>query len=82
MEKLKRDFTIRLNAFEVGVLTATISKSDNKQTLINVFKQLLDIGERIRRQAGAKTETLPNGQLKMTDEDGNIIIRLPYEWET
>jgi len=81
-EYLPRKWVLRLNIFEVGVLTALISRSEHsKGSLKQVLKQLQDFYRQIQEEAGVKKELLSNGLLKMTSADGVTIIRPPYEWE-
>jgi len=74
-------FTIQINVFEAGVLVSTIWQSNNRDSLKNVFKQLLEISKKLREEAGVKVEYLGNGRVKITDKDGNTIYREMYEWE-
>ena len=79
-----RDFTIKVNAFEGGVLIGVIYQLDNKkqQALKSVAKQLIALKEECEQESEVRKEVLPGGFLKITDRDGNTIIRPPYPWET
>ncbi|GAI02025.1 unnamed protein product [marine sediment metagenome] len=37
--------------------------------------------KQVEEEAGVKKEVIPGGRLKITDRDGNVIIREPYPWE-
>lgn len=78
-----RDFTIKLNALECGVLTAVIMQLEDRkqQTLKGVWEQLIALKKQVEEEAGVKKEVLPGGMLKITDRDGNEIIRAPFPWE-
>ncbi len=80
MSEVKK-YVLNVNAFEVGVLTAIISESGRKDLLKDVFKQLLDLRNKFREEAGVKVEHLGKGMVKLTDKDGNMIVRKMYEWE-
>ena len=74
-------YPIYVNAFEIGVLVSMIWRSQNKDALENVFKQLMDLVDRFRKQAGVKVQYLGKGVVKMTDKSGNTVIREMYDWE-
>jgi len=78
-----RDYTIKFTSFELGILTALIMQSDEKtqQALKPVWEQLIALKKRFEEEAGVKKEVLRGGRLKITDKDGNVIIREPYPWE-
>jgi len=78
-----RDYTIKLNSFECGVLMGVISQLDDRQrqALKPVYEQLLALKKQIEEEEGVKKEVIPGGRLKITDRDGNVIIRAPYPWE-
>lgn len=78
-----RDYNIKLNAFEAGVLQALIMASDDRkqQALRPVWEQLLALKKQIEEEAGVQKEMIPGGKLKITDSYGNIIIREPFPWE-
>jgi hypothetical protein len=78
-----RDYTIKLNALECGVLTGVIMQLEDKkqQALKGVLEQLIALKKQFEEEAGVKKEILPGGLLKMTDKDGTVIIREPYPWE-
>ncbi|GAI40814.1 unnamed protein product [marine sediment metagenome] len=48
----------------------------------SVIDQLITLHYEIREKAGVTTTKLANGTIKMTSEDGVVIVRAPYEWET
>ena len=78
-----RDYTLKVNSFECGVLHGVIMQLDdrNRQALSSVWEQLLEIKRQVEQEAGVKKEVLPGGMLRITDRDGNVIIRAPYPFE-
>ena len=78
-----RDYTIKLNSFELGVLSGVIMQSDERtQTALKpVWEQLITLKKQFEEEAGVKKEVLPGRMLKITDRDGNVIIREPFPWE-
>ena len=78
-----RDYTLKVNSFECGVLQGVIMQLDdrNRQALSSVWEQLLEIKRQVEQEAGVKKEVLPGGMLRITDRDGNVIIRAPYPFE-
>lgn len=78
-----RDFSIKLNAIEIGVLTGVIMQSDERaqMALKPVWEQLIAFKKQFEQEAGVKKEILPGGMLKTTDKDGTVIIRAPFPWE-
>ncbi|GAI26337.1 unnamed protein product [marine sediment metagenome] len=79
-----RDYTIKLNPYELGLLHGIIMQLDdrNKQALKGVWQQLVKLKRQFEQEAGVKKEVLPGGMLRITDKDGNVIIRQPYPFET
>ncbi len=76
------EINIRLNYFQSGILMAMIMKSEHKDgPLKSVYEQLIEIKKQIEKEVGVEKELLPSGLLKITDRDGNTIIRPPHEWE-
>ncbi|GAI62635.1 unnamed protein product [marine sediment metagenome] len=78
-----RDYTIKFNALEGGVLNGLIMQSDDRSQLLlkPVLDQLIDIKKQIELDAGVKKEVILGGLLKITDRDGIVIIREPFPWE-
>lgn len=78
-----RDYSIKLNSFESGILLGAIMQMEdrNRQALNHVWEQLVAFKRQAEREAGVKKEVLPGGMLKITDKDGNVIIRQPYPYE-
>lgn len=78
-----RDYIIKFNPYELGLLHGVIMQSDDKQqqALSAVSKQLIELKRQFEQEAGVKKEVLPGGMLKITDKDGNVIIRAPYSFE-
>ena len=78
-----RDYTIKLNSFEAGVLMGVIIQLDDRQrqALKSVYEQLVALKKQVEEEAGVKKEIIPGGRLKISDKYGTIIIREPYPWE-
>ena len=83
MELNGRDYTIKLNSFELGVLTGVIMQLDERKqrALKPVYEQLIALKKQFEEEAGVKKEIIPGGMLRITDRDGNVIIREPYPFE-
>lgn len=79
-----RDYTIKLNSFELGVLTGVIMQLDERKqrALKSVGEQLLEYKRQFEQEAGVKKEVLPGGMLRITDRNGLVIIREPLPFET
>lgn len=75
---MKRNFVVRLNVFEAGVLMGMIH---DVAALEEIFKQLLALKEQVDRECGVTKELLPNGLLRLTNEDGQTVTRPPFPWE-
>jgi len=81
---MERNQKINLNTYECGYLLSFIYRNKNNEDtseLKNIIDQLIQIAWNIKEEAGVKVEKLPKGYFKLTDKDGNTIIRKPYEWE-
>lgn len=78
-----RDYEIKLNGYEMGVLMGVMMQSDevSKRALKPVWEQLIAFKKQFEEEAGVKKEILPGGMLRITDKDGNVITRPPYPWE-
>ncbi|MBA7506586.1 hypothetical protein ES706_05278 [subsurface metagenome] len=78
-----KDYTIKLNSFELGVLTGVIMQLDDRKqrALKPVWEQLIALKKQLEEEAGVTKEIIPGGMLKITDRDGNVIIRAPYPFE-
>ena len=78
-----KDYTIKVNALQLGLLTGLIITADDstQQLLKSVLDQILDLNKQFESDAGVKKEIIPGGVLKITDRDGNVEIREPYPWE-
>lgn len=78
-----RDFTLKLNGVECGALMAVIMQLEDRkrQALSGVWEQLVQLKRQAEEEAGVKKEVLPGGMLRITDRDGNVIIRAPYPYE-
>ncbi len=79
-----RDYIIKLNPYELGFLHGIIMQLDDKdqRALKPICQQLVELKRQFEQEAGVKKEVLPGGMLKITDKDGNMIIRAPYPFET
>ena len=75
--------TIKVNGFEGGVLMGLIMQAADRprKTLDDVWKQLVELKKQAEQEASVTKEILPGGMLRITDRDGNVIIRAPYPWE-
>jgi len=80
-----KEYSIKVNPFEAGVLLALIitAEQETKQRLQGVYEQLVAFKKKAEEEAGVKKEVIPGGLLRITDKDGNVIVRdpLPYELE-
>ncbi|MBA7666562.1 hypothetical protein ES703_74643 [subsurface metagenome] len=78
-----KDYTIKFNGFELGVLTGVIMQSDDRsqRALKPVWEQLMALKKQFEEETGVTKEIIPGGMLRITDRDGNVIIRAPYPWE-
>ncbi|MBA7657828.1 hypothetical protein ES703_65771 [subsurface metagenome] len=83
MEKLST-YKIEINSFQAGALLSILwgEEDRTKRAMMSLIHQLITIQEIIKEKAGVTTEKLPNGTIKMTSEDGVVIVRAPHEWET
>ena len=83
LDENSRDYTIKLNSLELGVLTGVIMQLSerNKQPLKAVWEQLMALKKQIEEECGVRKEIVSGGMLRITDRDGNVIIRAPYPFE-
>ncbi len=80
----ERKYNIKLNAFEAGALTGMLYSDRNREQLKgleNLAKQLVDIQNEMRKEAGVTITVLDQNHIKLTDMDGTTIIREKYPWE-
>lgn len=79
-----RDYIIKLNPYELGLLHGVIMQLDDKdqRALKAVWDQLVELKRQFEEEAGVKKEVIPGGMLRITDKDGNVIIREPLPFET
>lgn len=77
-EGMERNFVIRLNAFEAGALLGMIHE---EPLFKEVTGQLLALKEQVDKECGVTKELLPDGCLRVVNEDGQIITRPPFPWE-
>jgi len=80
-----KEYHIKVNPIEAGALLALIitAEQGTKQLLQGVYEQLVAFKKEAEEEAGVKKEIIPGGLLRITDKDGNVIVRapLPYELE-
>lgn len=78
-----KEYALTANVFELGFLMGLIEEQGDpaKRPLSSVWKQLVEIKKEIEKAEGVTKEVLPGGMLKISDRDGNTIIRGPYSWE-
>lgn len=77
------NFTIRVNAFEAGVLISFIENlgPPERQSISGLRRQLIAIRKEIDKLTGVVKTLLPDGRLETIDADGNRFVRPPYSWE-
>ena len=82
MAELK-EFTITVNSFESGVLMGLVMQAEDrvKTSLNRVWQQLVAMKKEIEEEEGVRKEVIEGGLLRITDKDGNTIIRAPYPFE-
>ena len=75
--------TIKLDSFEEGVLMGLIMQAEDRvrQALDGVWQQLVAHKKQVEQEAGVAKEVIEGGLLRITDRDGNVIIRPPYPFE-
>jgi len=80
-----KEYPIKVNPIEAGALLILIitAEQGTKQLLQGVYEQLVAFKKEAEEEAGVKKEIIPGGLLRITDKDGNVIVRapLPYELE-
>lgn len=81
MEEIK--ITFEVTPFQAGVLMGLIMQAgdSSRRALDSVWEQLVEGKKRAEREAGVTKEMLPGGRLRITDKDGNVIVRQPYPYE-
>jgi len=70
---------IYMTAFEAGYITGVLSSQRN--TIPECWRQLIDITDKIRKDAGVEVIDLGNNMVQLRDKFGNTIIRQKYDWE-
>ena len=70
---------LSLNSFEQGFLMSVIG--DKREKVPGVWRQLANLMDRFREEAGVKITDLGNNLVQLKDKDGATIIREKYEWE-
>ena len=83
MVKQLPTYSIKVNAFEAGVLMGMIEEAEErvKPSLSGVWGQLVAMKRDIEKAEGVVKTILPNGMLEIKDTHGNYIMRAPYSWE-
>ncbi len=75
-------YSIRLNAFETGVLMGFLEKEKKTDGVFkNIYDQLVELKKQTEEADGVTKKLLPNGLIQLTDEDGITITRPLMEWE-
>ena len=79
----QQTFSIQLTPFQAGCLITLISESDERTRtcLAGVTRQMAELLRQLQEAAGVTRKLLPDGQLELTDRDGNRLVRPPYPWE-
>ena len=76
-------YTLSISAFEMGVLMGAIAQAPPRvrDGLPDLWQQLVALRKQMEKDYKVTREYLPGGMVKLTDCDGNVIIREPYPWE-
>lgn len=77
----ERLYSLKADVLTCGMLFGLIEKDGIQADMKDIFDQLVAIKKDIEKEGGVVKEVLPGGMLKITDRDGNIIIRPPYSFE-
>lgn len=74
---------IEIDALLCGVLYGLILQANEeaRRVLKDVEKQLVAIKLKLEEEAGVNKEILPGGNLRLTDKDGNVVVRPPLPFE-
>lgn len=70
---------VNMSPYEQGVLTALVEEHRNKIPM--TWKQLMDMMNKFREDAGIKIIDLGNGFVQLIDDEGITLTRKKYEWE-
>lgn len=74
-EKNEMYITPHENGVMIGALTS------QRNTVPECWKQLIDILNNLKKEAGVEVTDLGNNMVQLTDKSGFTIIRQKYEWE-
>ncbi len=77
----ERLYSLKADALTCGMLFGLIEKEGIQADMKDIFDQLVAIKKDIEKECGVVKEVLPGGMLKVTDRDGNTLIRPPYSFE-
>ena len=77
----ERLYNLEADALTCGMLFGLIEKEGIQADMKDIWDQLVAIKRAVEKEAGVVKEVLPGGMLKVTDRDGNTIIRPPYSFE-
>lgn len=70
---------VNMGAYELGFLTALVEEHRSKIPI--TWKQLMDMMNKFREDAGVKIIDLGNGLVQLIDDEGITMIREKHEWE-
>ncbi len=68
-----------LTSFENGFMIGAVSSQRN--TIPECWKQLIDIMNKIKKDAGVEVTDLGNNMVQLKDASGFTIVREKYDWE-
>ena len=77
----ERLYSLQADTLTCGMLFGLIEKEGVQADMQDIYAQLVAIKRDIEKEAGVVKEVLSGGMLKVSDRDGNIIIRPPYSFE-
>lgn len=74
---------IKAGGLQCGILMGLIMQAlpQTQSLLDSVWKQLVAGKKSAEEDAGVKKEILPGGMIRISDKDGNVIIRQPFPYE-
>ncbi|GAJ01745.1 unnamed protein product [marine sediment metagenome] len=74
---------LKADSLQCGILMALIMQAlpQTQSLLHSVWKQLVAIKKSAEEDAGVKKEMLPGGMIRISDKDGDVIIRQPFPYE-
>lgn len=77
----ERLYSLQADILTCGMLFGLIEKEGIQADMRDLWDQLVSIKKQIEEEDGVVKEILPGGMLKISDRDGNTIIRPPYSFE-